>query len=173
MTQASGETELFAKARTNSGETLAELSEESPVMLVLLRHEGCSFCRNAMSDIARLRTRIENVGTRIVLGHMGTAEEFTAFAERYGLSSVASVSDPERTLYSGLGLRRGRWLQLMAPRVLWEWFKAGLAGHLPGRVKGDISQLPGVFLLHRGRVIKGYPCRDASDRPNYIELATL
>lgn len=167
------DSELLVKTRTNSGMTLAELSEKSPILLVLLRHEGCSFCRNAMSDIARSRSQIENKGTRIVLGHMSSEKDFTAFAGRYGLDSIDSVSDPERTLYKGLGLRRGSLIQLLAPRVLWAWVKSTLAGHVPGRIKGDISQLPGAFLLQKGRVIKSHAYRDASDRPNYVDLATV
>ena len=173
MSVASVDNKLLTQTRTNAGTTLAELSEESPVLLVLLRHEGCTFCRNAMSDIARSRSQIEKLGTRIVLGHMGTETAFAEFAGRYGLSDIASVSDPERTLYKGLGLRRGRLTQLLGPRVLWAWFKSTLSGHLPGKIKGDVSQLPGAFLLHHGQVVKTHAYKDASDRPHYVDLATV
>ncbi|MDB6003772.1 MAG: hypothetical protein JWR15_759 [Prosthecobacter sp.] len=165
--------ELLVHTLTSTGETLAVLSDKSPVLLVLLRHEGCTFCRNAMSDIARLRRQIEGAGTRIVLAHMDTAEGFAAFAARYGLADIAAVADPQRTLYKGLGLRRGRLMQLIGLRVLWAWVKSTVAGHLPGRIKGDPLQLPGAFLLHHGEVMKGHTYRDASDRPNYVTLATL
>ncbi len=162
---------LLGRTLASSGESLAALSEKSPVLLVLLRHEGCTFCRNAMSDIARLRRQIEGAGTRIVLGHMGTAEEFAAFTERYGLADIDAVADPQRTLYKGLGLRRGRMLQLIGLRVLWAWVKSTLAGHLPGRIKGDPLQLPGAFLLHHGQVVKSHTFCDAADRPDYVMLA--
>jgi peroxiredoxin len=164
--------ELLGHALTSTGETLAALSAKSPVLLVLLRHEGCTFCRNAMSDIARLRRQIEGAGTRIVLGHMTSAEDFAAFAGRYGLADIAAVADPQRTLYKGLGLKRGRVMQLIGLRVLRAWFKSALAGHLPGRIKGDPLQLPGAFLLHHGQVVKSHTYRDASDRPDYVTLAT-
>ena len=173
MNAAPADIGILARTRTNTGETLAELSEKSPVLLVLLRHEGCTFCRNAMSDIARLRSQIEGVGTRIVLGHMASDEEFASFAGRYGLGELSSVSDPARALYKALGLRRGRLWQLLGPRVLWAGIKSMLAGHLPGRVKGDPFQLPGAFLLHHGQVIKSHTYRDASDRPDYLSLAVL
>jgi hypothetical protein len=165
-------TDLLAKTPTSAGETLAILSEQSPVLLVMLRHEGCTFCRNAMSDIARLRDRIEKVGTRIVLGHMSTVDGFAAFAARYGLSALASVSDPDRALYKGLGLRRGTFLQVLDPKGLWRVIKATLAGHRPGRIWGDPFQLPGAFLIHRGQVVRAHPYLNASDRPDYVSLAT-
>lgn len=173
MPSAPADLDLLANTRTSTGETLAELSQKSPVLLVLLRHEGCTFCRNAMSDIARLRTQIEKAGTYVVLGHMGSAGGFSTFASRYGLGGLPSVSDPERTLYKGLGLRRGRLWQILGPRVLWRGLKSFLAGHMPGKIKGDPLQLPGAFLLHRGQVIKGHAYRDASDRPDYVALSTL
>lgn len=125
-----------------------------------------------MSDIARMRTHIEETGTRIVLGHMGSDEGFHEFAQRYGLGDLMSISDPEQKLYSGLGLRRGTLMQLLSPRMLWRWLKAACSGHRPGRSKGDIFQLPGAFLIENRKIIKAYPYQDASDRPNYIELAT-
>ncbi len=172
MSASSNSANLLGHTLTSSGESLAALSEKSPVLLVLLRHEGCTFCRNAMSDIARLRRQIEDVGTRIVLGHMGTAEDFAAFAGRYGLGDIAAVADPERTLYKGLGLQRGRMAQLIGLRVLCAWVRSTVQGHLPGRIKGDTLQLPGAFLLHHGQVVKSHTYRDAADRPDYVTLAT-
>jgi peroxiredoxin len=169
---AEADSSILATARTSTGETLATLSDQSPILLVLLRHEGCTFCRNALHDIARLRSRIEEIGTRIVLGHMSTEGDFTAFAARYGLSALPSVADPGRALYKGLGLRHGSFWQLMGPKVLWAGLKSTLAGHLPGRIKGDPFQLPGAFLLLHGKVIRSHPFRNASDRPDYVSLAT-
>ena len=125
-----------------------------------------------MSDIARARPRIEAVGTRIVLGHMGSAQDFAVFAGRYSLSDLLSVADPQLTLYQALGLKRGRLMQMIGPKVPWAWLKATMAGHLMGRTKGDPFQLPGAFLLHHGQVVKGRPYRNVSDRPDYVVLAT-
>ncbi len=166
------QSDLLANTRTGTGETLAALSEKSPILLVLLRHEGCPFCRNVMSDIARQRHLIEAVGTRIVLGHMVSEDDFAIFSARYGLSALSSVADPDRTLYKGLGLRHGSLLQLMGPKVLWAYLKSILAGHLPGKIKGDPLQLPGAFLLHRGQVVRAHLYRDAGDKPDYVSLAT-
>jgi len=169
----SAETEqLLSNTRTSTGETLAALSEKSPVLLVLLRHEGCPFCRNAMYDIARQHDRIEAAGTSIVLGHMGSAEEFETFAKRYGLSAIPAVADPSCSLYRGMGLQRGSVLRLLQPKVLWAYLKSIFAGHAPGRIKGDPFQMPGAFLLHLGKVVKSHLYRHSGDRPDYVSLAT-
>lgn len=165
--------QLLASTQTAAGKTLLDLSERTPVLLVLLRHEGCTFCRNAMADIARLRPRIEAIGTRIVLGHMSNEESFTTFADQYGLADIDFVTDPGRTLYKGLGLTSGSLWQLIGPRVLLSWLRATLAGHLPGKVKGNPFQLPGAFLLHQGSVFKAHAYRNAGDRPDYVALASL
>ncbi|MBK8557721.1 MAG: redoxin domain-containing protein [Lewinellaceae bacterium] len=64
----------------NSGESLADLSEKGTVLLVFLRHFGCSFCREAISDISKRRKKLEAKGVRVVLVHMATdletAEKF-------------------------------------------------------------------------------------------------
>lgn len=167
------EASLLRLMTTSTGESLASLSSQKPVLLVLLRHEGCTFCRNAMSDISRLRPRIEAAGTQIALGHMGEPAEFLSFAQRYGLADIPAVADPDRLLYRGLGLKRGRLGQLLGPRVLWRWLQTTLRGHAFGAIKGDSTQMPGAFLLHEGHVIRRHEYRDAGDKPDYVALATL
>jgi hypothetical protein len=48
---------------------------------------------------------------------MGTAEEFQTFAMRYGSQDLPTIANPERTLYRGLGLKRGNLWQRMGIRV--------------------------------------------------------
>ena len=68
------ETELAAvlqEYRTESGRTLLELLDESPVLLIFLRHFGCSFCRQTLDDVSRIRGVIEAQGIRPVFVHLG------------------------------------------------------------------------------------------------------
>ena len=57
------ESTILRETVTSNGNPLAELSLGKPMLPVLLRHSGCTFCRKAMADIARLRPRIEREGT--------------------------------------------------------------------------------------------------------------
>ena len=165
------ESSLLAEAQTTNGMSLAELSQQQPVLLVFLRHSGCTFCREALADLSAARAKIEKSGTKLAIVHMGTAESFAAFTASYGLSDVPAVSDPQRRLYRGLGLRRGKLAQLLGFSVWWRGTKSFFAGHYPGALEGDGTQMPGVFLLQNGRVVRRFIHDNAAQRPDYAALS--
>lgn len=167
------EATLLKETRTSTGATLAELSAQGPVLAVFLRHSGCTFCREAMADLKARRAAIEAGGASMALVHMTTPEDFAAFAGTYGLADVPAIADPDRRLYRGLGLRRGRLAQLLGPGVWWRGYKVWRAGHAVGALAGDGTQMPGVFLIHRGRVVRRFVHATAADRPDYVELCEL
>ena len=162
---------LLAEAQTTNGMSLAELSQQQPVLLVFLRHSGCTFCREALADLSTGRAKIEKNGTKLAIVHMSTAESFAAFTASYGLSDVPAVSDPQRRLYRGLGLRRGKLAQLLGFTVWWRGTKSFFAGHYPGALEGDGTQMPGVFLLQNGRVVRRFIHDNAAQRPDYAALS--
>src|ERR1700723_2155924 len=91
--------QTLASIRTESGASLLALAEASPVLLVFLRHFGCSFCRQAISDVAELRPELARRGGRPVFVHMGAPELAKHYFDYYGLSDVERVSDPEAAVY--------------------------------------------------------------------------
>lgn len=164
---------MSLRRKTQDGVTLDELSRLSPVLLVFLRHAGCTFCREALADLAQKRKQIEAAGARLVLVHMGTEEHGSKFFEKYGLQDVQRISDPERTLYRAFGLPRGSLSDLFGPRVWIRGFEAGILGrHGVGALVGDGFQMPGVFLLYFGEVVRSYRHQSAADRPDYLQLVT-
>lgn len=167
------EATLLAETRTSTGASLAELSMQRPVLTVFLRHSGCTFCREAMADLKAGRAAIEAAGASLALVHMSPPDDFAVFAKSYDLGDVPAVSDPERRLYRGLGLRRGRLAQLLGPGVWWRGYKVWRAGHAVGALAGDGTQMPGAFLLHRGRVVRRFVHATAADRPDYVALCEL
>ena len=70
------------RTKVPGGDSIAHLSKTSPVLLVFMRHIGCTFCREAMSDLAQQRRMIEASGTRLVLVHMGGEEQAVKFFRR-------------------------------------------------------------------------------------------
>jgi peroxiredoxin len=163
---------MALRARTQYGLTLLQMSTQSPVMLVFLRHAGCTFCREALSDIAARQGAIQATGTLVVLVHMGDAE--ASVIRNYGLEGLPRVSDPHRHLYRAFGLRRGNIFGVFGPKVWWRGLIAGLInGHGIAPPIADMMQMPGVFVIFHGEILQGYRHRTVADRPNYLELAAL
>ena len=167
------ETTLLAEARTGAGSSLAEMSRNQPVLVVFLRPAGCTFCRATLAELSARRSEIERRGAKIALVHMGAPESFAAIAGRYGLSDVPAISDPARRLYRGIGLRRGTLSQLLGWSVWWRGARAFFSGHRVGMLEGDGTQMPGVFLIRDGRVVRRFLHATAADRPDYAELCRI
>lgn len=167
--QALAETRITAGP--GAGETLIAYSRRQPLLVVFLRHAGCTFCREALSDLAAQQRTLENAGVRNVLVHMGDDAELLAAAANRGITNADAISDPDQRLYSALNLRRGGFAQLFGPRIWLRGAAAVFRGHGLGSLAGDGFQLGGVFLVRDGRIAAARPLRDAADRPDYAAVA--
>lgn len=157
---------------TNQGSSLQEHTDASPTMLVFLRHFGCPFCREMLSEIEHNRAQIEKEGTKIILVHLvddAKAEEITS---NFGLQDLPRISDPDKRIYKAFGLSRGSLEQLFGFNVLVRGIiRTVLKLDLPRPFKGDAFQMPGIFVIHKGMVIHTFKHTSLADRPDYIELA--
>jgi len=156
------------------GQTVDEISHDQPVLLVFLRHFGCTFCREALADLRVQRSRIEGAGVRIAVVHMSPETVAAPFFAGYELADVSRFSDPARGLYRRFELRRGRWSQLFGPAV---WFRGARAalieGHGVGFLDGDGFQMPGAFLVLNGKIVHAFRPDSPADRPDYCKLAEV
>lgn len=169
----SPERALLERATLSNGRTLAAMSDEGPTLVVFLRHIGCTFCREAVVDLAKSKPRLDAQGVSIALIHMSDPGKATPFFEKLGLPGVAHLSDPARDLYNAFELRRGSLTQLFGVRVFLRGIRAGLLDrHGVGKLEGDGFQMPGAFIVHKRRIIRAFRHEAASDRPDYCELAT-
>jgi hypothetical protein len=163
----------LAAVRTESGATLLELAEASPVLLVFLRHFGCSFCRKAISDVAELRGELAKRGVRPVFVHLGPADLAKVYFEYYGIGDVERVCDPAAAVYRlpafALG-RKNPLGQALNPVVWAGWLKGTIFRHGIGKIEGDGHQMPGVFFLRGAKVVRGFRARTMADEPNYLKL---
>lgn len=158
--------------RDDQGRTLAELTNERATLVVLLRHSGCTFCRQTLADLASQRGDIEKACVNIaVVGMSASSEELRAFWNPYGIAQAAWFADPERLLYRALELQRASFKQLFGPRVWVNGVRAAMGGHGIGKLEGDGFQMPGAFVIYRGRVVRAYRHATVADRPDYKELA--
>lgn len=62
--------ELLDSYKTQTGKTLRELSAERPLLLVFLRNSGCTFCRESVAGINKIRKEIEGQGTELAFLHL-------------------------------------------------------------------------------------------------------
>jgi peroxiredoxin len=163
---------LLAAYTSQSGQTLATLAER-PLFLVFLRHFGCTFCREAVADLAEKRHTIEGKGVPLAFVHLGTEEKARWFFKPYNMLDVPRFSDPDARLYQAFGLLRAELRQYLNSesilRMLGAWFR----GHFVGFPAGDIERMPGAFLIDHGEIQKAFRHKLVSDRPDYLSLATL
>jgi peroxiredoxin len=164
---------LLASIRTESGASLLSLAEASPVLLVFLRHFGCSFCRQAISDVAELRGELDRRGVRPVFVHLGTPERAKPFFEYYGIGDVERVSDPEAAVYQNSVFAISRIhpvLTLFQPSVWIGWLKGALFKHGIGAIKEDGKQMQAIFFLKGSKIVREFRYRTIADEPNYLKL---
>ena len=171
MTSNTNLSSILQSTRCHNGQSLAALTDETPVLIVFLRHAGCTFCREALSDLSVARNAIERRGVRLCLVHMGPESQAKPFISEFGLGDVPRISDPTRALYRAFGLERGRMRQLFGPTVIRRGMEAAAQGHGIGAMVGDGFQMPGVFLIHHGKIVRAFRHETAADRPDYAALA--
>jgi hypothetical protein len=154
-------------------EVLQAASAERPVLLVCLRHLGCAFSREALSDLRDQRAAIEACGARLAIAHLEPASTAQPLLQRYGLADVLTISDPSAHVYETCGLQRGSASQIVGPRVLWRWLVTALVQrHGAGWTGADVRRMPGAFLLDRGRIVRAFRHRSTADRPDYVSLSS-
>jgi len=165
--------QTLAGIRTESGASLLTLAEASPVLLVFLRHFGCSFCRQAISDIAELKGELDRRGVRPVFVHLGTQERAKPFFDYYGIGDVERVSDPEATVYQNPVFAISRIhpvLTLFQPSVWVGWLKGAIFKHGIGAIKEDGNQMQGIFFLKGPKIVREFRYKTIADEPNYLKL---
>ena len=164
---------VLREYRTETGRTLLELVDESPVLLIFLRHFGCSFCRQTLDDVSRIRTQIEGQGIRPVFVHLGSPERAKPYFDYYHLSDIERVSDPEASLYARPVFalpRKNVFSQFLVPAVWAGWLKGAIRKHGIGMIKEDADQMPGIFYLRNRAIVRAFRYKTIADQPDYLKL---
>ncbi|MFM2220973.1 MAG: hypothetical protein RLZZ553_721 [Verrucomicrobiota bacterium] len=150
--------------RLSTGETLAEASDSQLVVLVFLRHFGCTFTRQLLRGLELIEQQTAQRGARLVLVHMLQSGKETAYLG--DKSGVARIADPYCELYRSFGLGKAGFWELFGPRVWWRGLMALFRGCGVGHLAGDGLQMPGVFLFYRGGIVAAQPAKNAADMPD-------
>lgn len=134
------------------------------VVLVLLRHFGCIFCRAQAAEMRSIENDVARLGARIVF--IGSGQPFfaRAFAEDFAIRWPV-YADPELSTYRALEARHGFFTSanprtwLYSVRVLWRGFRQG-------RTQGEVYQQGAVaIVLPDGRMPYLYLSAVAGDHP--------
>jgi thiol-disulfide isomerase/thioredoxin len=157
---------------TNKGESFEQLTKDHRVLLVFLRHFGCTFCRETMCELAKVRPFLEREGVKIVIVHMVESEMASEMLKVYDLDDISHVSDPHQHMYRTFGLHKTGFRAMFGFKNWYRAFVAGIVkGHLVGKPAGDPWQMPGVFLYHKNKILNKFTYRYVSDRPDFLKLA--
>src|ERR1700722_16023521 len=158
---------------TETGRSLLDLVDESPVLLVFLRHFSCAFCAQALDRVAQVRPQIEAKGVRAVFVHLGSPERARPYFDYYNLSDVERISNPDATLYQlpDFALSRTNpFLHFLSPTVWKGWLKGAMFKYGIGMIKEDADQMPGVFFVKDRKIVRAFRHRTIADEPDYLKL---
>lgn len=162
--------EATRRAVDQRGVSLADRTAGGPVLLVAVRHAGCTFCRAELADLAAKRAELEAAGVTPAVLTMSSPADAAALLTRHGLADLPAYSDPHRTLYRALELGRGEAADLFKPS-LWAKGLGPFLKHGVGPMDGDGFQMGGAFLLSPDGVRAAHVARDAADAPDLCRLA--
>ena len=158
---------------SESGRPLLDLVDESPVLLVFLRHFACAFCAQALDRVSKVRPQIEAKGVRPVFVHLGTPQRAKPYFDYYSLSDAERISNPEATLYQlpAFALSRTNpYLHFLNLTVWKGWLKGAMFKYGIGMIKEDADQMPGVFFLKERKIVRAFRHRTIADEPDYLKL---
>lgn len=163
----------LSRFRTHRGKNLLQLSNQQPVLLVFLRQFDSPLYSQALADIQRKKNMIEGEGTRLVFVHPKGEEQARTYFEKAGLQEEHRISDPNGIMYKAFGLAKAAFPSKSTWRFRIQHFAALLPIPAAASFIGSSTQLPGIFLIKQGEIIKSYRRGQATQKPDYVSLATF
>lgn len=113
----------------------------------------------------RRENRFQVLGARVVLVGLGTVVETAGFKARFKVP-FAMIADPEKRIFKAFELQRTTTQALLSVGMAMKGLSAMARGHSLGIPKGDVLQLPGVFIIDvAGRIRYSHFARDPADHP--------
>lgn len=137
---------------TSKPHSLTELYCENGLLLILVRHWNCIFCRGQLADVHTLLPLLEQK-TRVVVVMPHRADYLRSrLTGRYSLSCTV-LCDPEYALYRALGYGHMRASEAISPKAIVDGAKLFFGGHIVGMPDGDVEQLPGVVAIRASGLV--------------------
>lgn len=94
----------------------------------------------------RQKGSFDRLGAGVVLVGLGSVEETAAFKKSFDVP-FPMIADPEKRLFEAFRLKRASAESLFSAKMVVRGVKAMVKGHGIGVPRGDVRQLPGVFII--------------------------
>jgi peroxiredoxin len=137
---------------TSMVHSLSACYSDHGLLLILVRHWNCIFCRGQLAELHTLLPLLEQK-TRVVVVMPHRAEYLRSrLTGRYSLSCTV-LCDPDYTLYRALGYGHMRASEAISPKAIMDGAKLFFGGHIVGMPDGDVEQLPGVVAIRASGLV--------------------
>lgn len=151
-------------------DSLLERSKDHQVFLVFLRHFGCLFCREMVSDLKSVEPTFEALDIEIAFVHVGTEDQATTFFTEYGFPNAARFSDPDSHIYEVFGLREMSLSTLASVSTIAGSIRALKSGARQGKAQGNPKMMPGIFVISNGCIVRKFVHESPGDKPDLMAL---
>ena len=124
-----------------------------PVLLAILRHFGCIFCRERLCQLEKRHAEFAAAGLPIVAVALGEPRH----AKRYGpllAPSLRVLAAPTDAAYQAYGIGRGQYGPAQMAKVLKAGARAALSGVMQGQATGDQHFLGATFVIEQGGQVR-------------------
>jgi peroxiredoxin len=124
---------------------LGDLWSTRPVVLTFVRHFGCVFCREQVTELRGDLDRIHAAGAELVVIGNGAPNFIHGFREVTGYDGPL-YTDPSRASYKAAEMKRG-WSTFLTPKLITNAARALVHGNMQGSVQGDPAQQGGTLVI--------------------------
>jgi peroxiredoxin len=148
---------------------LGDVWKDKPTILAFVRHFGCVFCREQVTELNREKAKIEGAGGQLVVVGSGTPNFVRGFREQTGFEGQV-LCDPSVSTYREAGMKRG-FFTVINPVVAARGLASMARGFRQGRVQGDPYQEGGVLVVRPpGELVYKQVSKSAGDHPPAAEV---
>lgn len=152
----------------DDSDTLRDVLNDGPTLLVFLRHFGCIFCRETVKDLKRVVAN-DPAYPQVIFFHQGTPDEGDHHFSRLWPEARA-VSDIPKTYYDAFDIKRGGLREMFGPVVWACGVRSTLKGNRIGMKTGDPWTMPTLILMDGDRIVWDFVGKHAGDHPDFAAI---
>jgi peroxiredoxin len=118
-----------------------------------------------VAQLRRQKDAFDRLGAAVVLVGLGNVEQTAEFKKRFNVP-FPMIADPEKWLFHAFRLKQASAGALLSAKMVIRGVTAMAKGHGIGVPKGDVRQLPGVFIIDTdGRILFSHHASGPADHP--------